>query len=273
VADDSARPPVLSYDDVAHLIEVAAREPPGLTLIGGQALNFWAQRYLDRAADLQDLERQRPFLSGDLDFIGPLATVLDPKRGYQIDIAGELHVAETMAEAVHGKLEKVGAYGPRATLATLTYREQGEERLVHFLGDMLGVKPTEVARTAIVVHGYLRVMNPVVCMESRLSNVLLVEDYRNVHGRHQARASIICAREYVRELLDQGHTDRALDDNNRIFKFAKQNAQACLTENFAPFDAFVLDDRLPEKFRSIHYPRMVQELQHARNEPDLDRDG
>lgn len=261
MADGSARQPTLAYEDVVDLVEVAIREAPGLTLIGGQALNFWADHYVEDSPELQSLRQLRPFLSGDVDFL-PRATASPDAAGrFALDVAGVLAVAEKMTQAVNGKLEKRGFYGPRATVATLTYRDEvNDERVVHFLGDMLGVDPVEVARTAIPVQGYLSVMNPVLCMESRISNVLDSEDYRNAHGRHQARVSIVCAREYVRELLAQGLARRGCEANERVFRFAKRHARLCQAEEFKPFDAVVMDDRLPENFRTIRYPRMLEEL-------------
>lgn len=241
------------------------REPPGLTLIGGQALNYWAERYYDRSPTLQALARARPFTSGDLDFVGPLAPRPAAAARDVIDVAGELAVGERLANAVRGRFEKAGLYGPRATLATITYRDEqdppgAEPRVVHFLGDMIGVTPVEVARTSVPIGGYLHVMNAVLCMESRLSNVLLSASYQNTKGRHQARVSIPCAREFVLELIEQDHTEMALDFNERIFEFAKKRAAGCAREGFRPFDAVVVDDRLPERFRTIRYPRMVDDM-------------
>src|SRR5689334_23918116 len=105
-------PRELSYGDVETVLRLAEQEPPGLTLIGGQALNFWAERYLDRSPALQALLRVRPFTSGDLDFIGPLAPRPREAARDTVDVAGELHVAEEIARTLPGRLEKTGFYGP-----------------------------------------------------------------------------------------------------------------------------------------------------------------
>ena len=256
----------LSYADVETVLRLAEQEAPGLTLIGGQALNFWAERYLHRSPALQALMRVRPFTSGDLDFIGPLAPRPREAARDTVDVSGELAVAEKIAQNLPGRLEKTGFYGPRATLATISYRDEHDApdapaRVIHFLGDMIGVDPAEVARTATPIRGHLRVMNGVLCMQSRIMNVLKSASYQNDKGRHQARVSIPCAHEFVREVLDQGHVDLALEYNERIFTFAKERATGCAKEGFRPADALVIDPRLPENFHKIRYPRMQQDLE------------
>jgi hypothetical protein len=210
--------------------------------------------------------RLRPFTSGDLDFIGPLAPRPREAARDKVDVVGELAVAEKIAQNLPGHLEKTGFYGPRATLATITYRDphdapDADPRVIHFLGDMIGVDPPEVARTATPIRGHLRVMNAVLCMESRLMNVLKSASYQNDKGRHQARVSIPCAHEFVREVLDQGHVHLALEYNERIFQFAKARAAGCAKEDFRPFDAVLVDPRLPEKFHTENYPRMKQAME------------
>lgn len=256
----------LGYDEVRSVLELAAREPPGLTLIGGQALNYWADRYLDRSPALQALARQRPFTSGDVDFVGPLAERPTRSSPDSIDVAGELAVGEKLARALHGQFERAGLYAPRATLATVQYRDDRDDpgakpRVIHFLGEMVGVTPVDVARTSLVVQGHLRVMNPVHSMESRISNVLRLASYRNDKGRHQARVSIPCAQEFLRELVDAGRYDQVLDFNERIFELARRNAKGCAKEGFRPFDTILVDERLPEKFRAENYPRMKQTME------------
>ncbi len=174
-------------------------------------------------------------------------------------------MGEKLARELHGRFEKAGLYGPRATLATVEYREHDDPaakpRVIHFLGDMVGVRPVDVARTSVVIRGHLRMMNAVHSMESRISNVLKLASYQNDKGRHQARVSILCAHEFLRELLEEGWHQKVLDFNESIFEFARQNANGCKKEGFRPFDALLVDTRLPEKFLEIRYPQMQRAMQ------------
>jgi hypothetical protein len=120
VVDDSGNSRELSIDEVAPVLQIAVQEPPGLTLIGGQALNFWADRYLESSPVLQALLAERAFVSGDLDFVGALAAPRPGAARAEIDVAGELAVARKMSRILHGHLETKGEYNARSvTLAEM----------------------------------------------------------------------------------------------------------------------------------------------------------
>lgn len=253
----TADAPPLSPEELASLLKVAAREPPGLVLVGGQALFFWADRYAD-SPRIGPLLRSAPVLSKDLDFVGGLGA---PERGgaRHIDLMGELETARRLAREIPGHLTEPGIHEMSACLAQIVCpRPAGELPItIDFLREMIGVDPVDVAKTAVPIEGHLSVMDPVLCMQSRISNVLFEARYQNAHGIHQARVAIGCAHEYVREFLEAGNIEAVLSANERIFRFAKQRASRCAQYAFAPFEAVVVDDRLPEKFRKERYPRML----------------
>jgi hypothetical protein len=244
VADDSADAPrPLRFEEVTRILELAASEPPDVVLIGGQALNYWADRY---SSESQYLRETAPFTSGDVDFLRGLPT------------------AQRIARLLPGRLHTKDVYDIGVTIATVTYRdESGDDRLIHFLGEMHGMDVNDVVRTSLRLDGYLRILHPVLCLESRLSNVLDLTAYRTEHARKQAAAAIEVARAYVNETLSSGDIRGALDANERIFAYAKRRAAACAREGFDPFAAVMADDRLPEAFRNIRYPQMVSQMEQA----------
>jgi hypothetical protein len=209
-------------------------------LIGGQALNYWAEHYLD-ASPL--LRAEAPFASGDIDFLRGLPT------------------AERLARLLPGRLHLGTVYDSGVTIAAIEYRDSdGDPRVIHFLGRMHGVDPNEVVKTSFKLEGYLRIMHPVLCLESRLSNLFDLAEYRTDHGRKQAHAAIECAKTYVSDQMNRGEVAEVLKANERIFTFAKRRAAPCAREGFRPFEAALLDDRLPEKFRTIRYPQMLKAM-------------
>ncbi len=68
-----ARP--LSYDDVKSTLE--SLDGTDIVLVGGQALNFWADLYLSR---VEELARDQPYTSKDIDFCGPRHAVVECAR-------------------------------------------------------------------------------------------------------------------------------------------------------------------------------------------------
>jgi hypothetical protein len=90
----------------------------------------------------------------------------------------------------------------------------GVKRTLDVVTAPFGLVASEVSATALSVEILddassptgvsFYVMHPVLCMESRVHNVVGLPDaYDNEHGRSQLRASILIARDFVRDLLDE----------------------------------------------------------------------
>jgi hypothetical protein len=145
------------------------------------------------------------------------------------------------------------------------------------MATLVGLKSSDVENTSISIeyettHGTpvrFRVMHPVVMMESRVYNVVRLEKYRTEHGLSQARASVLCAREYLRDMLCQGEPSviRARNWIERIFRFRTKNPagkQIAVDYGIDVFDAMLVDQRMGEKFLTIRYPQMVAHVQSFR---------
>lgn len=114
----------------------------------------------------------------------------------------------------------------------------------------------------------LRVMNPLLCLESRAYNVIeIASKYDNPHGLKQLRASVLCAREFIREALDGGEKRFALDAINRVFRFCCSRLGVVIYVQKL-VDAFQAIEpthpALPDKFRTIRYPQMAATLARRR---------
>jgi hypothetical protein len=73
-------------------------------------------------------------------------------------------------------------------------------------------------------------MHPVLCIERRVHNVVGIPDsYDNPKGARQLTGSIVCAKEFQREVLDRGGDKAAttvLKMNERIARLALESAHA-----------------------------------------------
>ncbi|HSM93836.1 MAG TPA: hypothetical protein VLT47_13215 [Anaeromyxobacteraceae bacterium] len=219
-----------------------------MVLIGGQAVNFWAEHYASR---VPALKAEAPFTSGDLDFVG----------------AASLEEASRLALALKGTVRRPPQrhYDRSVIAAQVTYSDSsGDERDIQFLRRMCGMDVNEVIRTSIPIRPGLRVMHPVACLESRIHNIVeLPQEYDTEAGRQQARVAILCGREFLRDALDAGEVETVHGFNQRIFRFARDHARRCAASGLQPFDAVVVDPRLPEAFRTRDYPRMQRSMEHA----------
>jgi hypothetical protein len=150
---------------------------------------------------------------------------------------------------------------------------EGYDREIDFIDQPRGLKAAEVYRLALPVKVkdasgnptsvQFRVMQPIHCMESRVHNVAGLPQYRTEQGFKQLRASLICARLYLLELLGRGKVRDVLNLTERVFHLCLDDLEgrAIFADHHVdPFDAVVVDDRLPLEFRTRRYPQMRQLL-------------
>ena len=221
-----------------------------IVLVGGQALAFWVDLYAERVAPLPSVN------SKDIDFCGSRAAVATAA----FRLGGTYKVPEPFDNTPNtGLVEFVDSHG--------------YARWIDFLGDPFGLSYSEVADWAVEVEApsgdapvTFRVMHPVHCLKSRISNVGGLPGYQNAHALTQARAAVSCAREYLRDVLDAATPKaarRVLDLNEHIYRFAwhSDHARTTLTKHgIDAFEAVLVDDRLPSAFRTKRYPDMLRRL-------------
>lgn len=171
-----------------------------------------------------------------------------------------------MASALGGTLREAPIhYGRSIIAAQVTYTDgAGYTRDIQFLRRMGGLDVEAVILTASPLRPGLRVMNPLLCLESRLYNVLkLPEHYNNPVGLKQARLSILCGREFLLDMLTAGADQKVLHANKRIFQLARDNARRLASLDLHPFHAVISDPRLPAAFNELNYPRMKRTIEQA----------
>jgi hypothetical protein len=242
----------LRYADARAVLEQLGTLGQELVLVGGQAVNFWAESYQARSAELQI---EAPFTSKD------------------IDSCGSAQQAEECAQRLHGRCQVFGPDHLTRRHAVVAYVDASQrERSVDFLRSPFGVEGDEVRALSIVVQVATaapllsRVMHPVHVLESRVWNVSELPDYRNDKGLKQLRASVVCAREFGRDLLDAGRLRDVLRLNERIFSFALRDPglDVWVRDGVSVADAMVRDPRLPEAFARVRWPQMQNELEARR---------
>lgn len=157
----------------------------------------------------------------------------------------------------------------------------GQERELDFIEAPRGLTARDVRDTAVQVtiadsttgrDVSFWVMHPERSMESRVYNVVELRRTGSI-SMSQLRVSIDSAREWSRVILgDEALGPRirqraVLRLNERIFR--KCRSDRCFRALYRrhrvdPFEAILLDDRLPTNFRELRYPQMVSTLEATR---------
>ncbi len=249
----------LSYLDIRPVLTKVADLQRELVLVGGQAVNFWAAYYAPRVPELAE---EAPFTSKDIDF------------------CGDQHAVRTCAERLGGKARVATFDDATPNSGTVVFvDDEGVARTLDVVSAPFGLDGEEVRTTALPVEvlddagqnvgATFYVMHPVLSMESRVHNVVgLAAQYDTERGRKQLRASILCAREFLRDVLDgeMDATDPArtvIKLNERVLRFATRDRHArelFRSRGLDPADALVNDARLPESFRWKRWPQMLAQL-------------
>lgn len=237
-------PPQLSYEQTARLLRRLADLEHEIVLVGGQAVNFWANYYEGRVPELAD---GAPYTSKDIDFVGPRAAV------------------EECARRLGGtaRLATLDDMNTPNTGVVLYVDEDNHARQIDFLGAVAGVEntlETSVGAEVLDEEGRpvtsFRVMHPVLCLLSRAHNVAYLPGYNTEHAKNQLRAAIICARQFIKDMLP--HDARAaLNFNKKLLKEAGYGASLVVhvRHDLDVLDAVVTDAGLPAKFYTEHLPR------------------
>jgi hypothetical protein len=249
----------LAYRDIRPILAKVADLGRDLVLVGGQAVNFWAHVYEHR---VPTVARDAPFTSKDIDFCGDQRSV------------------RICAECLNGRARVATFDDATPNSGTVIFADaDGVSRTFDVVSAPFGLDGAEVHDTALAVEIIddagtptgicFFVMHPVLSMESRVHNVVgLPGAYDTDQGRKQLRVSILCAREYMLDVLD-GRIDAeepsrtVLKLNERIFRFCMHDHHAkelYRGSRVDPAAAIVDDARLPAAFRERRLPQMREQL-------------
>jgi hypothetical protein len=246
-------PPPLAFEDAVWLLE---RLSPfeGIVLVGGQAIDYWCERYLDRS---KSLEEGAPYTSKDVDLLGTSALV------------------ERIARALHGRFWLADPFDATPSAGTIQYRDlAGRDRTLDVLRDLHGLSTREARATAIEVglagprvRFRLRVLHPVLCLESRMKNLVGLPGYDGRHAQAQLRASTVCVLEFARELLEAGPARPCLRLFERVFRLADSplGDEVLRRTGIEVLTAIAPLPGLPPSFRKTRYPQMKSRIDRRRS--------
>lgn len=246
---DSALAPELVYD-LASILKLSDRA----FIVGGQALNLWAERY----SDVGELAAYGPYTSKDLDYFG-----------YR-------QAAEKLASALNGTVSLPAGdnHTPQTAIVKAVVDEQNVE--IDFLYHVKGVRSASLEKQAVEIVLTVRVggkvgdlhvpvMHPLHCLQSRLANVIEL-GRRTDLAKRQLEASSIVLREFLSErLADSGHKHvvgvlQALHDYLLTDATGKKAHREMENDPAAILDFFQDDDRLDDRWRQMSLRSMREKI-------------
>jgi hypothetical protein len=115
-------------------------------------------------------------------------------------------------------------------------------------------------------------MHPVLCIQGRGPLILHLRS-KDEQTRRQLRAAILCAREFLSDLVAAQKAREVYGWNEHLFSYAtsREGIELYKRHRIDVFKAVLVDDRLDEKFRQIRYPQMGQQVQAKRRKLDRGR--
>ena len=172
-----------SLDQFSEILKVRDTAGKPYVLIGGQAVNYWAERYLEREPQLESL---RPFTSTDIDFQGTTADVR--------------HIAE--------QLSLTPGYPPKVAMTALAgvipLRIGGEPSNIEVVRRVPGVAAEldDFVIEAKWRDKNIRVLNPISLLASKLELAATVSQDKRNDVLH-LKILVPCVRAFLETVLEQ----------------------------------------------------------------------
>jgi hypothetical protein len=179
--------------------------PESVVLVGGQALAFWVDQL-----DIPRPELETPALTQDADFF---ATRTDAEHlarilGAEVTLATMDHVTPNTAT-----IQLIGSSGQRL--------------LIDCLSMLIGLRNADIQRLAVPFTNddqALRVLHPILCLESRFHNLHRLSAKRHKNGIAQAKVAVKVAEAYIASVQGQGQRRLARRAAARILRLARSQA-------------------------------------------------
>lgn len=246
-------PPEVVYD-LAGILSLS----DNAFIVGGQALNLWAERY----SYIDQLQAYGPYTSKDIDYFG------------------QRKAAEKLAEALGGSVAIPDAddYTPQTAIVHANIDDIPIE--IDFLWHVKGVDDVKLKKQAVQIQMEVRlpngtaelhvpIMHPFHCMQSRLANVVEL-GRRTDLALNQLEASPIVLREFLLEQLSNGHSKHVTGVLQALYDYLAKDIvgrkahRHMRNDPASILDLFQDDDRLDERWREKSLRSMRESLRSKR---------
>lgn len=241
--------------DFYYVLDKSSRQPERLVLVGGQALEVWGTLLGVRAPVAEELQgNYYHALTIDADWLG-----------HRDD-------AQWLAELLgveHTQLCIPAPDDPTPNTAVLYLERDSRIMLMDFLANVTGLENDEIKKHAADVvltselgqQFTLRVLDPIHCLQSRMSNLKAYQTKRDGNGPVQAAWAVDLVRAYLLQLINIGASEKTMRRQcHRVAELAEYGAKAaefCFTHyDIDPLLA-VVDEVITaggSQFKAIDWP-------------------
>jgi hypothetical protein len=191
-----------SAADVSPILEAIARTAPKLVLIGGQAINYWSDKYQQNTPEWRSLS---PYTSEDLDFYGGRAEALSCSK----------MIPGTKATLNDG-------HDPSPNAGVLICPFKGGKLRVDILTAVYGLRTRDVVRAAPLIQKgdiSIQVLHPLHCLIGKTMSLANLPQEERQDEKH-LKLAILFVRAFLRDLLEQGEVRSVLNMIEEIYRVA-----------------------------------------------------
>ncbi len=232
-----------TLDHYLHLIKQTDSTGKPLIIVGGQAVNFWANKYTKE----KELQNFKPYTSDDIDFYGLKEEADNVAKALGVEI----------------ELSKKGSPSPVSAFFEVV-GPNGVKMSVHFLHNLYGIKDELIASSAL--EGYwkgipVRVTNPIVGLQGKIACLDGLDQSDRQDEKH-VRILIICVRAFLKEIAEkvESHDEQArelLDAIEVIVKILNSRQSRLVSQKFS----INFSNIIPvENLRKMSDPKIVKFL-------------
>ncbi len=228
-----------------------------MMLVGGQALNYWAE-----TLGIADAKSTGIYGS---------ATSED------IDILGSVKAVRAFAQAVGGKPHIVGFGDPHSpNSGVVTFDFEGETHSIDFLAHMAGFEPLELAtvlkwaRTVPLRDGStarLAVMHPMHCLQAQLENIYgaMLNRRGSAYGQRyvsRIRLAIETCRRIGKQCAEGADTERARDIAEHVHTLScmRSALRARYVDGLHVTEGIYTGTQMSPEFLNLRVPQMTRLL-------------
>lgn len=195
--------------DLKRVLEAIHQVPQwgDVILVGGQSLSAWIKFF-----DIPIPPFDGPYLTADADFLGT-----------RIE-------AQIIADYLKGRSRPATMDDQTINAALIEFTgEEGKKLIIDMLSGVLGMSDSDARKLAVPIQlddwKPVRVLHPLLVLESRCANLQLLANKRNSNGITQAKVACLVAKKYLDSCVaDPARRRESLDAAKRIARLAKSSA-------------------------------------------------